>query len=289
MLKKIMAVVICVLMVAIYVPFTVTAAESAAFKICVVSQDSKSAVVTIDFAGGTGFNAFDADVKYNNLKLTLEDCQFASGFAAFKQYSDKNGGAMIFDANSSANPVKVSVATLEPFKAIDEDGAILKLSFSKIKDVNISEEDVSLKITNCQNADGTDIKTSVAYDLKTGSSSASSETVIEGGKLPEEEAKISENGELEKTTVKASDGETSETGNGTAVNAQSQNQGDVSADSSAKEQSSSAESSEQVNKGLSNSKKTILVIVIAVVCVGCIAGLCVIIIKNKKSSNGIED
>lgn len=274
MFKKIMAAILCVLMIGVCVPFTVSAENSASFKICVASQDSKSVVVTLDFAGGTGFSAFDADIEYNNLKLSLEDCQFASGFAAFKQYSDKNNGAMIYDANSNANPVKVSIATTEPFKIINKDGAILKLKFSKIKDANISEDDITLKIENCQTSDFEDIKTSVAYDLTSGSSSSSSDTVIESGKLPEEEAQISEDGILKETTENSVD-------NTESVLTEK-------ADTSSQEAEQAEEATES-NNGLSNSKKTVIIIVIAVICIGCIAGLSVIIIKNKKSSNGIEE
>lgn len=284
MVKKIIAAALCMLMIAMCVPFTVSAAENASFKICVASQDSKSVVVTIDFAGGTGFSAFDADIKYNNLKLSLEDCQFASGFAAFKQYSDKEQGAMIFNVNSDINPVKVSIASTIPFKAINKDGAILKLKFSKIEGANIAESDISLDIQNCQDSVFTDIKTSVAYDLTAGSSSSTGDTVIEAGKLPEEEAQISDNGVLS-TTKKESDA----TGEDAQIAASAQDENNSADASSIAKQNEQTEENLKADKGLSNSRKTIVIIVIAIVGIGGVAALAAIIIKNKKSSTGIDD
>lgn len=251
-------------MIASFIPFTVSAADSTAFKICVAAQDSKSVTITLDCTGGTGFGALDASIKYNNLKLSLEDCQFASGFAAFKQYVDSKNGLTIFNANSDMNPVKISVATTVPFKVIDGDGAIIKIRFSKIEGANISESDISLTIDNCQNENFEDIKTSVSYDLKAGSSSSSNDLIIEAGKNPEEEEAEILDGSKTTTTT-----------------SQSVNGADKTENNSA--QQKEAEETVKVDNGLSNTKKTVVIIIIAVVLIAGIGALVVIFNKNKKA------
>lgn len=277
MVKKIAAALLCVLMILSFIPFTVSAAESAAFKICVSSQDSKSVTITLDFADGTGFSAFDASIKYNNLKLSLESCQFASGFAAFKNYAEKEGGMMIFDANDKDNPVKVSIATTTPFKKINNDGSILKIRFSKIEGANIAESDIALTIENCANADFEDINASVSYDLSTGSSSSLNDDTAVGGKTPEEYSQEAKAG-------------ISNTGGADEPSAVSQSSEQITAADNGKvDKTSQAENGQKVDKGASNSKKTAAVIVIAIVCIGGIAALAAIIVKNKKSPAEFDD
>ena len=279
MVKKIAAALLCVLMILSFIPFTVSAAESAAFKICVSSQDSKSVTITLDFADGSGFCALDASIKFNNLKLSLESCQFASGFAAFKNYAEKEGAMMIFDANDKDNPVKVSIASTTPFKKINNDGSILKIKFSKIEGANIAESDIALTIENCADASYEDIKASVSYDLSTGSSSSLNDDTVVGGKTPEEYL------EEAKTSV-------SNTGGVDEPSSASQSAQQSAADSGktdAQQNTSQAENSGKVDKGASNSKKTAAVIVIAIVCLGGIAALVAIIVKNKKSPAEYDD
>lgn len=268
------------LMIASLVPFTVNAADSAAFKICVAAQDSKSITVTLDCTNNAGFCAFDASLKYNNLKLSLEDCQFASGFAAFKKYVDSQSGLTIFNANSDINPVKISIATTVPFKVIDGDGAIIKIKFSKIENAKISESDIELTVDNCQNGNFEDIKTSVSYDLTTGSSSSANDLIIESGKLPEEEAKIVDGSKTTTAADKNTADKTAE--NNDAADQTSQNdsvQADVSALSEQK-----TDAPVKADKGLSNSKKTVIIIVILLVLIVGIGALVVILNKNKKSA-----
>ena len=276
MLRKILAGFICVMMLISFMPFTVSAAESADFKICIAEQDGKSVTITLDFAGGTGFSAFDASVDYNNLKLTLEDCQFASGFASFKEYIEGEGGMTIFNANSKEDPIKVSIATTVPFKIINNDGAILKMKFSKIEGVNVSDDDISLSIENCQNADFTDIKANVSYDFSNGSSSLSSDETVEGGKLPEESA-----------------GQSSAESSTSAQNSEVV----IKTDPSKKAQNSKADSKAEDNKSEDaktaeneqpQTKKTVAFIILGILFLAGIIVLGAIIVKNKKVSSNYD-
>ncbi|MCQ2471874.1 MAG: hypothetical protein MJ147_07545 [Clostridia bacterium] len=276
MLKKVFAVLICAIMVLSLIPITVNAADGANFKLCVVSQDEKSVTVTLDFAGGTGFCALDASIKYNSLKLTLENCQFASGFAAFKNYLEGQGGMTIFNANSDSNPIKISIATTLPFKIVNKDGAIIKLKFSKIAGVNLSDSDISLSFENCQNEGFQDIKTSVDYDLESGSSSSSSDATVEGGQLPEASAGQST------SAVSGAEGQSevaSETESTTADNSP------VAKGSTKKADASEAETEVTVaNEGISSKGKTVAVVVIAIIFVACLVFLISSLMKNKKST-----
>lgn len=278
MVKKIFAAILCAVMVISLIPFTVSAAESASFKLCVASQDSKSVTITLDFADGTGFSAFDASLKYNNLKLSLEECQFASGFAAFKNYVDEKGGMTIFNANSTDNPVKISIATTVPFKKINSDGAIIKIRFSKIEGANVAQSDFSLTIDNCQNGNFEDINASVSYDLTTGSSSSANNATIDGGKLPEEGNVIHNESELKTEPANSEE----------ATDAQAVSSAD-SGNTAEESGAVTAETAKAADKGLSNSKKTVVIILIALVLAGGIAALAAIIMKNKKSPAEYDD
>lgn len=261
-----------------FVPFNVSAAESADFKICVAEQDEKSVTITLDFVGGTGFSAFDASIDFNNLKLTLEDCQFASGFASFKEYIEGEGGMTIFNANSKEDPIKISIATTVPFKKINNDGAILKIKFSKIAGVNVSDDDISLSIENCQNSDFTDIKANIAYDFSAGSSSSSSDSTVEGGKLPEESAGQSTTGasSVENSAVVLKT-DPSEKNAAQASKADSKNQED-------KTENAQTGENEQ-----SDTKKTVIFFVAALLFLAGVIALGVIILKNRKLASGSDN
>ena len=63
-----------------------------------------------------------------------------------------------------------------------------KKNYNKVYYTNVSDDDISLTITNCQNEGFTDIKANISYDFSAGSSSSSSDETVDGGKLPEENA-----------------------------------------------------------------------------------------------------
>lgn len=280
MAKKIAAVLACAVILISLIPFTASAADSASFKICTVSQDSKSITVTLDFVKGKGFCSFNAGIEYNNLKLSLEECQFASGFAAFKSYADKQDcGAMIFNANMNANPVRVAIASVVPFKMINKDGSILKLKFSKIEGSNISESDLVLTIDNCQNEDFKDMKTSVSYDLTSGSSSSVSDATVEAGLTPEENAK--QTSQVPGQSEAAADTSGNQAAQG-AENTQKSQSGETADASSVGEASSSPSARGSV--GISNSKKTVVIIIITVLCLGGIGYFTYVFKKNEKAS-----
>ena len=277
MTKKILSGLLCAILILAFVPFTVSAADSADFKLCVASQDDKSVTITLDFEKGTGFNAFDASIEYNSLKLSLVSCQFASGFAAFKSSAEKQGGATIFNANDKENPIRVAIVTTAPFKKVNDDGALLKLKFSKIEGITLSDSDITLTIDNCQNSAGEDIKANVGYDLTTGSSSLSSEETVEGGLLPEENAQMPSGTPSENSTENSMTEPSSQS---------TEAQKKENAEKSDKADSADGEEDE---KGISDSKKGVVMIILGVIALAGIILLAAMIIKNKKLPADLDD
>ncbi len=271
MIKKLVSCLICVILLAAFIPFTASAANTAEFKVCIANQDEKSITVTLDFANGTGFCAFDASIEYDTLKLGLESCQFSSGFASYVKAVEKKGGMTIYNINSKNNPIKVSSAGTVPFEKAGNDGSVIKMNFSKINGTNLSENDIKVTIENCQTEKFEDIKTKLVYDLKNGSSSsANDQTAPSATVAPEDKEDTANN---DKTT--SSQAVTETTQNNTEKNQGTDSDNNITT-------SESAKTNAQAGKGVSNSKKTVIVIFCAVIVVACTGAVIYMIAKNKK-------
>ena len=273
-MKKIISLLICVMLLAAALPFSAFAADSADFKLSVVAQDDKSVTIEFSFVGGMGFCALGYEIKYNKVKLSLDEknCKDGSGIVTFSKYASENSyvGGMIKSVNAGGNPIKCEYASLVPFKAINGDGSLLRIKFSKIPGTKLTESDITVTIENCQTYEFKDISVSVTTDL-TGSvtnANASTEyaqnTSIDG----KNDGTDSEIGE----SVQPSDGNSS----GDSGSDASQNDGDGSGDSS------SAETRLKESSPL----KKIIIIAAAVVCVAGIGTVVVLFVKNSKKNDG---
>ena len=272
-MKKIISLLICVMLLAAALPFSAFAADSADFKLSVVAQDDKSVTIEFSFVGGTGFSALDYEIKYNKVKLSLkeQDCKKGSGLTAFNEYaSEKSGMSPIVSINAAKNPILGAFASIEPFKAINGDGSLAKIKFSKIPGTKLTESDITVTIGNCQTYEFKDISVSVTTDL-TGSvtnANASTEYAQNTSVDGKNDGTDSEIGE----SVQPSDGNSS----GDSGSDASQNGGDGSGDSS------SAEKSLKESSPL----KKIIIIAAAVVCVAGIGTVVVFFGKNSKKNDG---
>ena len=272
-MKKIISLLICVMLLAAALPFSAFAADSADFKLSVVAQDDKSVTIEFSFVGGTGFSALDYEIKYNKVKLSLkeQDCKKGSGLVAFNEYaSEKSGMSPIVSINAAKNPILGAFASIEPFKAINGDGSLAKIKFSKIPGTKLTESDITVTIENCQTYEFKDISVSVTTDL-TGSvtnANASTEYAQNTSVDGKNDGTDSEIGE----SVQPSDGNSS----GDSGSDASQNGGDGSGDSS------SAEKSLKESSPL----KKIIIIAAAVVCVAGIGTVVVLFVKNSKKNDG---
>ena len=272
-MKKIISLLICVMLLAAALPLSAFAADSADFKLSVVAQDDKSVTVEFSFVGGTGFSALDYEIKYNKVKLSLkeQDCKKGSGLISFSEYAaEKSGMSPIVSINATKNPILGAFASIEPFKAINGDGSLAKIKFSKIPGTKLTESDITVTIENCQTYEFKDISVSVTTDLtgsaaNTNVSTEYAQNTSVDGKNDGTDSEIGE-------SVQPSDGSS----NGDSGSDASQNGGDGSGDSS------SAEKSVKESSPL----KKIIIIAAAVICVAGIGTVVVLFVKNSKKNNG---
>ena len=272
-MKKIISLLICVMLLAAALPLSAFAADSADFKLSVVAQDDKSVTVEFSFVGGTGFSALDYEIKYNKVKLSLkeQDCEKGSGLTSFSEYAaEKSGMSPIVSINSTKNPILGAFASIEPFKAINGDGSLAKIKFSKIPGTKLTESDITVTIENCQTYEFKDISVSVTTDLtgsaaNTNVSTEYAQNTSVDGKNDGTDSEIGE-------SVQPSSGNSS----GDSGSDASQNGGDGSGDSS------SAEKSVKESSPL----KKIIIIAAAVICVAGIGTVVVLFVKNSKKNNG---
>ena len=245
------------------------AAQSADFKITLAEQSDKAVTVTFDFVSGTGFSALDFEIKYNNVKLTLNECDYGDGFTAFQKYLSENNSTSISNINDKVNPIKVAMAMLKPFKAV-KGGSLVKMSFSKIPGTKLSENDITVKITNCQTADFKDIAVSVTTDL--GSSGSNS---TQYPQMTSVDSALGEN-DSEIGEAPAESGSASQQGESTPAQTQdnSLTQSQISAEDSA------AQSADSSNV------RTAIIIAAAVLCIAGIGTVVVMYIKTKKRKDG---
>ena len=248
------------------------AAQSADFKITLAEQSDKTVTVTFDFVSGTGFSALDFEIKYNNVKLTLNECDYGDGFTAFQKYLSENNSTSISNINDKVNPIKVAMAMLKPFKAV-KGGSLVKMSFSKIPGTKLSENDITVKITNCQTADFKDIAVSVTTDLGSSGSSGSNST-----QYPQMTSVDSAVGENDSEIGEAPAESSSASQQGESTPAQTQ-------DNSLPQSQISAEDSAAQSADSSN-VRTAIIIAAAVLCLAGIGTVIVMYIKNKKRKDG---
>lgn len=248
------------------------AAQSADFKITLAEQSDKAVTVTFDFVSGTGFSALDFEIKYNNVKLTLNECDYGDGFTAFQKYLSENNSTSISNINDKVNPIKVAMAMLKPFKAV-KGGSLVKMSFSKIPGTKLSENDITVSVTNCQTADFKDIAVSVTTDL--GSSGSSGGNSTQYPQMTSVDSAVGENN--------------SEIGEAPAESGSASQQGESSvsqtADNSLPQSQTSAQDSPAQSTGSSNIK-TAVIIVAAVLCLAGVGTVIVMYFKNKKRKDG---
>lgn len=273
-MKKFISFLTCILLLAATVPFSAFAADSADFKLSVVSQDDKSVTVDFSFVSGTGFCAFDYEIKYNKVKLSLKtsDCKDGSGLTAFSKYAAENsGGGIIKSVNANGNPIKCAFASLEPFKAVNGDGSLLRIKFSKIPGSKITESDITVTITNCQSYEFKNISVSVTTDLTataTGNTNGSTEYAQNTSVDGKNNGTDSEIGESVQPSGGGSSGE----------DATASSQNGISSESA---DPSSAEKSVNETSRL----KKIIIIAAAVICVAGIGTVVVLFVKNSKKNN----
>ncbi len=281
MIKKFTSVLICALIIALSLPFAASAANNASFRVRLAEQTDKTATVVVEFADGTGFGALDLEIKYNSLKLKLTEAKLGSGYKLFRDAVEEKGSQIIGSLNSESNPMKVSIATLETYKKINNDGVLVRMAFSKIGGTKVSESDVKLTITNCQTTGLKDITASVSYDMNSAVNQDSAGNNVTA--YPQRTSKDNMNDKGEENSKQDSEigepvtGDDAQTG----------------ADTSSEKQTGTAQQNETDKddangtktigaKTTTNKTKTVAIVIVAVVLAVGIAALVYMIVSNKK-------
>lgn len=127
------------------------AAQSATFAVNVISEDDKSAVVSVDFKGGAAFNCLAFEITLSK-RLSVEKSASGAGMRNFKIYVQDMGTGMenyiIMSFNDNANPMMFTFATLVGFKAVNGNDLIV-LTLKKSSAGKLTADDFKLKVTNC--------------------------------------------------------------------------------------------------------------------------------------------
>lgn len=157
-MKKTVAVILTILML-----FTAAlpcfAASPAKFSVNIVSESDTEAVISIDYDGGSSFQNFDFDLKFNDKKLKPKDAYEGDGLNSFVIASKKSGGNAISLINKDINPIKGTLASILPFKTVNGKDLFV-VGFQKLTKDKLTANDVSLKFTTCQ-FDGANVQTAV--------------------------------------------------------------------------------------------------------------------------------
>lgn len=148
-MKKIISIIIAAVM-AFCLCLPAFAAQSATFAVNVVSEDSKSAVVSIDYEGGAAFNCLDFEVKLSK-RVSVEKATNGAGLRNFQIYAQDNfasNGVVISSFNKDINPMMFTYVSLVGFKAVNGKDLIV-LTLKKSSSGKLTSDDIKLNVTNC--------------------------------------------------------------------------------------------------------------------------------------------
>ena len=148
-MKKIISIIIAAVM-AFCLCLPAFAAQSATFAVNVVSEDSKSAVVSIDYEGGAAFNCLDFEVKLSS-RVSVEKATNGAGLRNFQIYAQDNfasNGVVISSFNKDINPMMFTYVSLVGFKAVNGKDLIV-LTLKKSSSGKLTSDDIKLNVTNC--------------------------------------------------------------------------------------------------------------------------------------------
>lgn len=274
------------------------AADTAKFIVRVVSETNSEVVISVDYDGGASFACYDFELKYNEKKLSVKSAVDGDGYYAFEKNVKSNDGAAMSAINSKSNPIKATMATTEPFKAV-KGNDLVKVTFKKLSKDKITSSDISLKFTNCQTADFGNLKTDVKISISASSDTNTTASTVKTTVKTTDKA-------TDKTTDKASDkttvsgavdpskqSETSETVSAQTNENDTPSQGedvqlpdDVEVNGS--DADTEAESTDE-NTNKQNVNKIIVVAAAALCMIIIIVAVCIYVAKKTKVSSEEQD
>lgn len=150
------------------------AAAPAKFSLNIVSESDTELVISLDYDGGSSFQNFDFDLKYNDKKLKPTAARDGNGSVAFQLYTKNNGGNSLSIVNKDINPIKGGFAVTVPFKVVQGKDLFI-FSFQKLSKQAVEKNDFSIKFTICQ-LNNADVQTTVSIPWANGSANTAKPT-----------------------------------------------------------------------------------------------------------------
>ena len=260
------------------------AAKAVKFSLKAVSETDSEIVVSVNYEGGASFNCIDFEMTYNEKKLKVTEAYDGDGMDSFSRETKKEGGAVISAINKDTNPVKGSMATINPFKVVSGKD-LFTVKFKKLAKDKVTTDDLKIVFTNCadENKQNT-VKPEVTNMLASGgkqpaTSASNAVTPTEKTSASQKNDKTTEvvsdpTSQKSETTVSASETETDVSGQtGTEENGESKEE--VTHDNISSE-------TEKTQKKSSNTKKVIIIAAAAVCILFVAAAVCVYLSKKSK-------
>ncbi len=164
-MKKVISVAICLVMVLSMIPMTALAVDEIDFTLRIKSETDSDLILTLDYDGGTGFSALDMEISYDRIRLELKSCEKGEGYMRFTDRLSKKGEMSICSINPKDNPIKIGMANITGYEAIDNEKSLIVLKFAKVPGTKFTKEDVKIEFTNCQTGVPADIEVNFKYDL----------------------------------------------------------------------------------------------------------------------------
>lgn len=143
------------------------AADAIKFNLTLVSETDTEAVITVDYAGGSTFNALDFEIKLSN-KVTVTKAVKSEGLSAFIDAAQENGQLAMSAINKDKNPLIGTLATTLGFNT-SHGKDLYKITLKKNAKDKLTSEDVKMTVTNCAISDANgstkELSASVTSDL----------------------------------------------------------------------------------------------------------------------------
>ena len=268
-MKKLISLIIAVVMAfCMLVPSF--AADKAKFGVTVVSEDDSTAVVSVDYNGGSTFNCLDFEVKLSG-RLKVEKCENGAGLRNFKIYVDdlNTDDATLSSFNKDSNPVAFTFATTADFKAVNGKD-LLVITLKKTTADKLTADDVKLTVTNC------------GVSAANGGADAIGTSVTQLGEKTDGGSATAP-GQVGATVAKTD--KTDASGTTTSVTEKSEQSSTGGSDSSAGEKTETEKTDTNASAKLSDKKKIVIIAAAAACMVLVIAAGVVYIAKKAKKED----
>lgn len=256
------------------------ALSPAKFNITLVSEDNSTAVVSVDFAGGTAFSNFDFEMKVNEKKLKATSAVTSDNVDAFLKELQMNNNAGM--AVMNPDTLKATFASTSPYKNT-KGKDLFVITFKKLSKEKITADDISVTFSCCGYKDGTSLKVEVTNTIGSGTaSSKTTTTTTTTTKSDKTTAAVTKNGTTAATTSAANIPSAASTEISDSSELITNGQIDPDTITDIADETAAEENN-------TNSRKIIAVACAAVFMVIIIVAVCLYVVKKTKKVDGEEN